>query len=231
MRAHRFLASDSGAVTVDWTLLSAGLVGMGLATTTLVSGGAEDGARDIDGALRGARIFSGFTETLMAMTFTGGALGGWVGGEVRNFGGQMGEALFIPQARTATLSFDVPEGAQEATMALTLYGGDTLDGENAVISVNGTPVVIATGTHGRMSVQIPRVDGTFATAEVVVERVNLGTSPGSRYPNATDSKALVSIRVDAPPETLTLGVRSVNSHGHNGTDEFWAIDDVAVTAR
>lgn len=39
-------------MTVDWTVLTASLVGMGLAVTAVVSGGVEDLARDTDASLR-----------------------------------------------------------------------------------------------------------------------------------------------------------------------------------
>ncbi len=231
MLFSKFLSSESGAVAVDWVVLTAGLVGLGLATSMVVSGGVEDLSYDIASDLSDIRVMSGELVDLISMNFTGGDALGWIGGEVRDFGGEIGEALYIPQGRAAALTFDVPEGATEATMGLSLFGGDTLDGEDAIISVNGTPVVIATGRHGTMTIEIPRVDGTFATAEVVVEQVNLGTSPGGRYPNRGDSQAVVTIVVDDPPGELTLSVLSANSHGHNGTDEFWAIDDVDVSVQ
>ena len=38
---NRFLADESGAVTVDWVVLTAALVGLGLAVMSVVSGGIE----------------------------------------------------------------------------------------------------------------------------------------------------------------------------------------------
>lgn len=37
-----FAASESGAVTVDWVVLTAAIVGLGLAVMAVVSGGVED---------------------------------------------------------------------------------------------------------------------------------------------------------------------------------------------
>jgi hypothetical protein len=48
---HEFLTSESGAVTVDWVVLTAAIVGLGLATMAVVSGGVEDLSRDIDSEL------------------------------------------------------------------------------------------------------------------------------------------------------------------------------------
>jgi len=42
MHVKRFFESENGAVTVDWVVLTAGLVGLGLATMAVVSGGVAD---------------------------------------------------------------------------------------------------------------------------------------------------------------------------------------------
>ncbi len=42
-----FRADESGAVTVDWVVLTAAIVGLGIAVLTTVQTGAEDLATDI----------------------------------------------------------------------------------------------------------------------------------------------------------------------------------------
>ena len=37
-----FVSNESGAVTVDWVVLTAAIVGLGLAVMSVVSGGTED---------------------------------------------------------------------------------------------------------------------------------------------------------------------------------------------
>lgn len=49
---------DSGAVTVDWTVLAAAVVGLGLATVAAVRTGTGTLATDIDTALSGAAVVS-----------------------------------------------------------------------------------------------------------------------------------------------------------------------------
>ena len=46
-----FLSDESGAVTVDWVVLTAALVGLGLAVMSVVSGGIENLSGDISTAL------------------------------------------------------------------------------------------------------------------------------------------------------------------------------------
>ena len=62
-----FLKSESGAVTVDWVVLTAALVGLGLAVMAVVSGGVEDLSGEIQGALvdadPGTTTFAGETIT------------------------------------------------------------------------------------------------------------------------------------------------------------------------
>ncbi|WP_341862535.1 hypothetical protein [Gymnodinialimonas sp. 57CJ19] len=43
-----FAADESGAVTVDWVVLTAALVGLGLAVMAVVSNGVEDLSGDIN---------------------------------------------------------------------------------------------------------------------------------------------------------------------------------------
>jgi len=46
-----FAKSESGAVTVDWVVLTAAIVGLGLAVMAVVSGGIEDLSSDISDTL------------------------------------------------------------------------------------------------------------------------------------------------------------------------------------
>ena len=55
-----FSADESGAVTVDWVVLTAALVGLGLAVMGVISGGIEDLSGDIDGVLRDDIVTQGF---------------------------------------------------------------------------------------------------------------------------------------------------------------------------
>ncbi len=46
-----FASNESGAVTVDWVVLTAALVGLGLAVMAVVSGGIEDLSGEIQASL------------------------------------------------------------------------------------------------------------------------------------------------------------------------------------
>ena len=48
---NTFARDEDGAVTVDWVVLTAAIVGLGVAVMTSVSGGVGDLAGDISGSL------------------------------------------------------------------------------------------------------------------------------------------------------------------------------------
>ena len=58
-----FLSDESGAVTVDWVVLTAALVGLGLAVISVVSGGLEDLSGDIATQLEQDHVTAGFTSS------------------------------------------------------------------------------------------------------------------------------------------------------------------------
>jgi Flp pilus assembly pilin Flp len=53
-----FLHSESGAVTVDWVVLTAAIVGMGIASVTAVRNGVSALGTDIETSLTGASVAS-----------------------------------------------------------------------------------------------------------------------------------------------------------------------------
>ena len=55
-----FAKSESGAVTVDWVVLTAAIVGLGLAVMAVVSGGVEDLSRDIETQLSADHVGATF---------------------------------------------------------------------------------------------------------------------------------------------------------------------------
>ena len=51
-----FAKSESGAVTVDWVVLTAAIVGLGLAVMAVVSAGVEDLSTDIETSLTNQNV-------------------------------------------------------------------------------------------------------------------------------------------------------------------------------
>jgi Flp pilus assembly pilin Flp len=62
-----FAKSESGAVTVDWVVLTAAIVGLGLAVMAVVSDGVGNLSGDIDRQLSGQGVTTAFTAAQTAL--------------------------------------------------------------------------------------------------------------------------------------------------------------------
>lgn len=61
--AKTFRNDEDGAVTVDWVVLTAAIVGLGIAVYGVISGGIEDLSNDINGELKKDVVGQGFSST------------------------------------------------------------------------------------------------------------------------------------------------------------------------
>ncbi len=61
-----FFADESGAVTVDWVVLTAAIVGLGIAVMASVSNGLQDVSGKIEAQLTGTTITSSFDDAAPA---------------------------------------------------------------------------------------------------------------------------------------------------------------------
>lgn len=59
-RLYNFLEDEAGAVTVDWVILAAGVIGLALATTGVVIDGTEDLSGDVETTLSSPLISTSF---------------------------------------------------------------------------------------------------------------------------------------------------------------------------
>ena len=57
---YAFLKDESGAVTVDWVVLTAAIVGLGIAILTSVGGGTQDLADTVSTHLSGAGVTTSY---------------------------------------------------------------------------------------------------------------------------------------------------------------------------
>jgi len=57
---NTFITDDTGAVTVEWVVVTAAVVGLALATMAVVSGGVEDLSQDTSGAMSDYEIDADF---------------------------------------------------------------------------------------------------------------------------------------------------------------------------
>jgi len=69
LNLNKFVCAESGAVTVDWVVLTAAIVGIAIAVLTVVSGGLNSASNEINGQLNSAG-------TSIAGLISGGSVGG-----------------------------------------------------------------------------------------------------------------------------------------------------------
>jgi|JI8StandDraft_2_1071088.scaffolds.fasta_scaffold10302_2 hypothetical protein len=125
-----FLTSESGAVTVDWTVLAASVVGLGVGTTAVVRSGTSALGADINAALSSASVATvGILGTRNSFDFEDGDSGGW---NMARFGSSPALGNFLgpfgggdePLVHTVRL----PDGATSATVMFDLLLLDSWDG-------------------------------------------------------------------------------------------------------
>ena len=230
MTKDSFWTDETGAIAVDWVVVTGGVVGLGLATIIVVSSGVEGLSRDIDGTLRGdawSMFDNGLTE-LVVFDFSDGARAGWTGGRVMDMGGIIGELLVVGPDSAAGFSLDVPEGTEMAYLAFDLVAGDSLDNsaqwgtDTATLMINGVAVALATnGGNAPTTFEIPQVDGTTVEATILVDSSHMGGS--SRW---EDTSARVTVLVDQP--TADLNFQLVSEANQSVGDEYWGIDNFSA---
>ncbi|MGP1358103.1 hypothetical protein [Roseicyclus sp.] len=59
-RVHVFVTAEDGAVTVDWVMISAAVVSLGLATTAVVTGGVANLSGEVETTLEDYEISTSF---------------------------------------------------------------------------------------------------------------------------------------------------------------------------
>jgi hypothetical protein len=227
---RNFVTSEAGAVTVDWVVLTAGLVGLGLATTAVVSSGIANVSGDTAGIISGYEIVTAFTETtentnLGGTGFFDGA-GSWLGG-VATYVDGFGEILQIQDGGVVSSYFELPEDTTMAYLEFDLIGGDSLDGEPAYFVINGQQVAVANGQHsnGTMNFTSNSVEGMTFETTTVSQGSDIG---GSGNTNWMDSVTTVRVSVENPGPGLSVEVYSGTNQGPE--DEFYAVDNVSVSA-
>jgi hypothetical protein len=220
------LSDEAGAVAVDWVVLTAGLVGLGLAASSVVSRGIEDLSGDISTQLGATPLRSTFWDRGIEafFDFSDGLAPGWIGGQVINMGGAIGEVLVIAGNQSVGYSVQVPSGANQAVLTFDLIAGDSLDQERATISLNGTTVAIGVSQWGGDTrFEIPQIDGTTVNATVSLQSGSHGGT--SHWP---DSISQVTITVDQPTGNLEFQVHS--NADQDVRDEYWGIDNFEALA-
>lgn len=231
MERRRFLADETGAVSIDFVPLTAVIVGLGVATAGVVSGGIGGLSNSIVSFLNSDAwdLYSNGSLSLASGDFAAGDAAGWVGGAVTDMAGELGELLVLGPGESTSFTFAVPAGADSATVSFDLIAGDSLDNsakwgtDTATITLNGVTVATATPGGQGATFDIPQGDGTTVTASVTTPKSSLGGKSHWK-----DAVTTVSITTTSPGSAVTVGVTS-NANQSIG-DEFWGVDNFSASS-
>lgn len=224
--AHDFWTDEAGAVSVDWVVLTAATVGLGLSAAAAVRTGTSDLGGSIEAGLSNASVVPLrwlSSAEILRQNFADGNFDGWNAIKTTSFG-PWGTALgpFGTEVRNNPVTFDVnlSSGARNALIEFELIVGDSWDGlggpNNRVAPPEGDRVVF-------------QVNGQTISAEAFVHAQNhAGYAPSLFQPRST------SIEIDGttynlnlrPIDLPTRSVGGANQH----EDQRWHVSLEAVGA-
>lgn len=229
----QFIQDESGAITVDWIMLSAAAAGMGLAIDQLVTGAVDNMVGAITHQLSDADIAAAFANSLdefgafepeqLAMTDFANGAAGWSGGNVMNISG-FGDLMVLGAGQSTSFSTIVPSGASSVTFTFDLIGGDSIDDETAVFSINGQTIFSAQKPYqGQMSINDSNVAGVTVEASNIAQSSHLGGNQAFK-----DTITRMTVTIENPSPELVLQAQS-NTNQSIG-DEFYGIDNFTLMA-
>lgn len=227
MRVVDFLAADSGAVTVDWTVLTAGLAGLGIATTAVISAGVENQSGELSGELAGQSIRTRFANLISGEDFENGA-GGWMGGAtsfLAGYGNVLGPFGGTDGVQSVRNTFSLTGDTAFAVVEFDVMAIDSWDSEAFTIFANNEPVAVARFQHdtdglsGQWVTDNPDISVSITPT---TGRANVTGDPGW-----SDQSFRVQVTVADPGDSLDVGFGTTLDQSIS--DESWAIDNVTVT--
>lgn len=234
-----FWSAEDGAVTVDWTVLTAAVAGLGLAGSAAVLVGTTDISYDIANQTAGVSIATTFNNNFKNLSFfdgfENGIADGWsvqttddsnlaLGGILGRFGGTGGGQMVHK-------TYDLSGDAGFAVLEFDLHAIDSWDLEDLKIFLNDDVASSRSfSTHNghsdlqrAINIDDPNIKITYTTPT--------GSELGfwERGDSAThDETVSVRIEVTDPGTSLKLGFGSTLNQGVD--DESWAVDNVRVTS-
>jgi hypothetical protein len=198
-RHLRFAVDESGAVTVDWTVLTAGLVGLGLATMGVISAGVRGttdeirktlGDNIIQTSFSPGYVLEDFATTIAGWAFSDNATGGGI--EHSMEAGADGAPGFLKftddgSGGASYLGMTTPyQGDQTRLMDGTIqFDMKIMEGGNAIGDDGRWPILRITGANGETmtyrDAYAPETEGwSNFTADVKADAWRIGDDYATR---------------------------------------------------
>ena len=230
---HRFIKSEDGAITVDWVVLTFGVTITGLAMMGTIGPSLGRMAVSVVDALEATvgSIYEGSTIVAYRSNYDfAGDTSAWTGASstyVDGFGEVLGPIAGSGGLESVTTSFDIGAESESATLTFDLLAFDSLDGEDAVLYIDGVEVGRMTSDQGYLTWTTGDVEGISLSATTLSEGEHLGGMQNDTSQNWwRDAASRITITVDDPGATLDFGFGSTANQ--DVSDESWAIDNFII---
>lgn len=222
---RRFLADDTAAVTVDWVVMPASVVGLGLASATAVQTGVVSLGDEVGASLSGASVASlewSFAREVVRQSFADGNFDGWSlprAGSFGSWGAALGPFGYDTMANPLTYAVSLTEGSAHALIAFDMIISDTWDG----LAGPNNP-----WTHPGGDTMSLLIDGVPISVEpFVYSASHPGAAPSLFQPRAS------TIEVNGATYTVSMSMTNgptANVAGIGTPDQRWRVQIEALNA-
>ncbi|MEM9795644.1 MAG: hypothetical protein AAF919_04100 [Pseudomonadota bacterium] len=231
MSFHRFSPRDfatdeSGVVSVDYVVLTAGACGLMLVFSETILGAFGVFSGTVEGELSGREVAAQSSSLSYNDGFDNGAEG-WTGASATHVHGAGNVLGPIGGGTEVSRSFEVAGNGEPATFTFDVMSFDGLNGEDGIIKVDGVEVGRVSVTDGNATFIGSGTSDIDVSGFVTDNAVQIGGA--SLDPTSgMDSRTQVTITVNNPTSgTVDIGFSST-ADGSTATESF-AIDNFTAT--
>lgn len=229
----RFFIRDSGAVTIDWTVVAAAMMALGLLTGSFIKSGLS-GFGDATAMTIGGVHVLGADDTLISFEDFEHGAAGWVMGRIDDtdtrFGGILGRFGGTGGAEAVRKTFRLNPERSHVFVEFDIHAIDDWALDDLIVYVNGQPALTRSfSTRPDMvSRQRTELADLRGIRVAVTPSFTTTSNRGFGAAGAADQDQTLRLRlvVDNPGASLSIGFGATLP---DGTDRAsWAVDNLRV---